>query len=179
MLQPLHAGGRQAIGTAEQHQVRRLELIVEQRLQITEVIQAGVGPPLGLEGRWIAHHTALGERFTIHHGHHTGDAGSRADVRPLKRLHQGNRKGETTGLHHDAVELIGPLQQGLHGGQEFILHGAAQTAIGQFHHPTLKVVLFVLGADTAAADQVTIDAHLPKFIDQHGEPQPAGQQQVA
>jgi hypothetical protein len=39
MLQPL---GGKPVGAAHQHQIRRIELILEQRLQIAEVIEAGV-----------------------------------------------------------------------------------------------------------------------------------------
>ena len=151
---------------------------MEQRLQIAQVIQAGVGLALGLEGRRVPHHAPLGEGFTIHNRHHTGDAGTGANLRPLKGLHQGNREGEATGLDHDAVELIGTVQQRLHGGQEFILHGATETAVGQFHHPALELVPIVLRTDTAAADEVPVDPDLAKFIDEYRKPQAAGQQQM-
>ena len=178
-LEGLQGVGGEAVGAAEQHQIRRIQLVVEQRLQIAEVIKAGVGLALGLQCRRITHHTALTQGFTIHHGHHARDTGAGANVGPLKSLHQGHRQGQATGLHDDAVQLVGPLQQLLHGGQELILNSATEAAVGQLHHGGVGHALGgVVGAHATTADQLTVDAHLTKFVHQHGQPQAAVEQQV-
>ena len=152
---------------------------MEQSLEITEVVEARIRQPLGLQRRRIPHHAALREGLSIHHGHHAADAGAGADLGPLKGLHQGHRQGQTAGFDHDAIEVIGPLQQHLHGGQEFILDGAAQASVGQLHHRGRLVDLGVVRTHPAAADQVAIDAHLTELVDEHSEAQAAGEQQLA
>ena len=151
-------------------------MILEQLLNVSEVIKARISQALGFKSGWITHNTAGRQGFTIHHGHHTADAGAAADLRPAEGLHQWHRQSQSAGFHHDAVELISPLQQGLHRRQEFVLHGATEAAVGQLHHAAVQLLL---RAEAAAADQVAIDADLTKFIHQHRQPQPAVEQKLA
>ena len=168
--------GAEAIGPAEQHQVGRRQLITEQVLDVAEVIEAGVSQALGLERCRITDHAAGGESLSIHHRDHPADAGAATDLRPAEGLHQRQRQRQAAGLHHDAVELIGALEQCLHGRQKFVLDGAAKAAVGQLDHPTIKLLLW---AEAAAADQVAIDADLTELIDQNGQPETAVEQQAA
>jgi hypothetical protein len=62
--------GLQAIGPADQHQIGRHQLVVEQVLNGAEVVKAGVGQPLGFNRRRIPHHVALGQGLAVHHRHH-------------------------------------------------------------------------------------------------------------
>ena len=132
------------------------------------MIEAGIGQALGLNRGWIADHVALGKGLAIHHRHHAGDTGAGADLGPTEGLHQGLGQGQAAGFDDDAVELVCALQQQLHRRQEFILHGAAEAAVGQFHHPAVQLLF---GAEAAATNQLGIDAHLTKFIHQNGQPQ--------
>ena len=93
------------------------------------MIKAGIRPALGFHRLAIAHHMAGGEGLAIHHRDHRMHAGPGADGGPAEGRHQGFRKGESAGFHHDAVEVVGPLQQAQHGGQEFILNRAAKAAV--------------------------------------------------
>ncbi len=128
------------------------------------MIEVGIRLALGLQGRRITHHAASGQSFAIHHGHHAAHAGARADLGPAEGLHQRQRQSKSAGFHHDAVELIGSLQQYLHRGQKLILHGAAEATVGQFHHAPLQLLL---RAEAAATNQVAIDPDLTEFIHQH------------
>jgi hypothetical protein len=132
-------------------------------------------PALGFHRLAITHHMTCGKGFAIHHGHHRMDAGTGPDSGPAKRGHQGFGKGQSAGFHHDAVEVVGPLQQAQHGGQELILNGATEATVGQFHQTAIE---FLGLAETAGGQQVTIDADLTELVDQHGELQTALQQQV-
>ena len=131
---------------------------------------------LGLKRRRITHHAAGGKGLAIHHSHHAAHARAGADLGPTKGLHQGHRQGQATGFHHDAVELISSLQQGLHRGQKFILHGAAKATIGELHHTPLQLLL---RAEATAADQIAIDPHLTEFIHQHRQAQTTAHKQLA
>ena len=168
--------GVEPVGPADQHQIGGFELLVEQLLKIIEVVEAGVGGPLPLQGGGIAHHRSLGHRFAIHHRHHPMDPGAGADVGPGEGLHERFGQGQAAGFHHDAVEPVGGGQQGLHGGQEVVLDGAAEAAVGQLHQAALKLLL---GAETAVAQQGAVDAHFAELVDDHRQPQSAVQQQVA
>ena len=140
------------------------------------MIEAGIGQALGLNRGGIPHHVALGQGLAIHHRHHAGHPGAGADLGPAEGLHQGLGQGQAAGFDNDAVELVGALEQQLHRWQEFILHRAAEAAVGQFHHPAVQLLL---GAEATTTDQFGIDAHLPEFIHQNGQPQATGKQQLA
>ena len=176
---PDHIGGslgRQPVGPADQHQISRLQLIVEQLLEGGEVIEAGVGPPLGFHRFGISDDMASRQRFAIDHRHHRLHAHARPDRRPAEGRHQGGRKGQAAGFHDDAVELIRAFQQALHRRQEVVLHGAAEAAVGELHQ---AAVPFLFGAEAAGGDQIAVDAHIPEFVDDDGQALAALQQQVA
>jgi NADH:ubiquinone oxidoreductase subunit D len=168
--------GGQSIGAADQHQIGGLQLVGEEVFDGTDVVEAGVGEALGFDRSGIAHHMAGGQGFTIHHRDHRMDPGAGADRGPAEGRQQGLRKGQTTGFHHNAVELVGPLQQAGHGGQEFILHRAAEAAISQLHQAALQLLC---RAEATGRQQLAIDAHLAKFIYQHSQAQAALEQQMA
>ena len=168
-------GRSQLVGAAHEHQVGGLELIGEQILDGADVVEAGVGLALGLQGPCIAHHMARGKGFAIHHRDHRLDAGAGADLGPAEGGHQRLRQGQAAGFHHDAVELVGPLQQAGDRGQKLILHRAAEAAVGQFDQPVLQLA----GLTKAACGQeIAIDPDLAEFIDQHRQALAALQQQV-
>ena len=167
--------GADAIGPADQHQVGGLQLIVEQVLDGTEVIKAGIGQALGLHRAPIADHMASCQGLAIHHRDDGVDPGPGADLGPVESGHQGLWQGQTTGFNDDAIEAIRLLQQLRHRRQELVLHGATEAAIGQFHQPTIEVLF---GAEATAGDQVTVNADFAEFVDQHGQALAAVQQQM-
>ena len=130
-----------AVSPADQHQIGGLQLVLEQILDRIEMVEAGVGQALGLEGDRVGDHMAIGQRLTIHHRHNTMDAGARADGWPAKSGHQGLGQRQPTGLDDDAIELVRALQQLLHRRQKVILHGAAQAAIRQFDQTPLELIV--------------------------------------
>ena len=97
------------------------------------MIQAWIGQALGLKGFRVGHHMAGRQGLAINHGDHAIHPGAGTNLWPGKGRNQRFRQGEATGFHDDAVELVGPLQQPLHRGQEIILNGAAQAPIGQLY----------------------------------------------
>ena len=139
------------------------------------MVEAWIGQPLGFKRGRISHHAARAKSFTVHHGDHTGDARAGSNLRPLKGLNQRQWQGQTTGFHHDAVELISTLEQRLHRGQKLVLHGAAQATVGQFHNAAIELIV---RAETATADQLAINANLAEFIHQHRQAQTAVEQQT-
>ena len=55
---------------------------------------------------------------------------------------------------------LGPVKERFHRWQKIISHGAANTAIGQFHH------IFVFATLNATADdQFAVDAKITKLVD--------------
>ena len=79
------------------------------------MIEAGIGLPLGLHRHRIPHHMAGGQGFAIHHRHHRIDADATANFGPTKSFYQGFGQRQSARLHHDAIELVGPGEQQLHG----------------------------------------------------------------
>ena len=133
------------------------------------MVEAVVGLALGLKGGQIAHQVPGGQRRAVDQGHHAVDGGGGANFGPAKGLHQGFGQRQPRGLNHNAVDLVAALHQHLHGGQKLFLHRAAEAAIGQFENVgdrCLSAILVV--AHLATAQQVAVDAHFPKFVDQNG-----------
>ena len=167
--------GTDPISAADQHQVRGLQLILEQLLDRVQMIEAGIGQALGLHRGPISHHMAGGEGLAIHHRDHGIHPGSGTNLRPVEGGHQRLRQGQAAGFDDDAIEPIRLLQQARHRGQELILHRAAKTAIGQFHQPAGQ---FLFRAEATAGDQVAVNAHFTELVDQHSQPLAAVQQQL-
>ena len=169
-------GGLQAIGSADEDQICCLELVLEQLIDGREVIEAGIGQPLGLEGGGISNHATLCKGFTIHNGDDSSHTGAGADLRPVERLNQRLRQSQTAGFDDDAIELIRSLKQEFHGGQELVLHGAAKTAIGQLNNSVFKLIV---RTEATAADQIPVDADFPELIHENGQFQAALEQEMA
>ena len=74
----------------------------------------------------------------ISHGNDPIDGDSRPDLRPIKRLHKGLWQRPTRCLDDDVFGRLGPIKERFHRWQKIINHGAANTAIGQFHHFRLR-----------------------------------------
>ena len=140
------------------------------------MIQAGVSTSLGFHRFAVSDNVAGRQGLAIDHRHHGLHAHARPDRRPAEGRHQGRRKGQAAGFHDDAVELIGALQQVLHGRQEVVLHGAAEAAVGELHQ---AAVPFLFGAEAAGGDQIAVDADITEFVDDDGQALAALQQEVA
>ena len=112
-LDPLqHAvqlGRLQTIGTADQHQIRCLKLVLEQIFDGGEVIEALILLPLTFQGLGIANGTAATEGFAIHHRDNPIHVHTATDGWPLKSLEQGTGKGQTTRFNDNPIELIRSL----------------------------------------------------------------------
>ena len=165
----------ETIGPADQNQIGRLQLIVEQAIDVIKVIEAGVRRSLGFDGLEISHHGSTRQRFTIHHGHHAVDAGAGANFRPLEGLHKGQGQGQPTGFDNDAIEVAGLLEQGRHRWQEIFLHGAAKTAIRQFDQAAIQLPI---RAEATVPQQRPINPHFTEFIHQHGQSKTGVQEQM-
>ena len=166
----------QAVGPADQHQVSGLQLIVKQILNGIEMVEAGVRQALGFQGSRVADHMPGRQSLAVDDGHNGVDAGARPNFRPVEGGHQGLGQGQAAGFNDDAIKAIRLLQQQGHGRQKLVLHGAAETAIGQLHQAPFKLVLW---AEATAGNQITVDANLTEFVDQHGQTLTAVQQQMA
>ncbi len=79
------------IGAADQHQIRHFQLLLKQLFNRRGMVEAGIGEPLGFEGPWIRYHAPGRQGLTIHHRHHPMDAGTGANLGPLKGGQQGLR----------------------------------------------------------------------------------------
>jgi hypothetical protein len=169
-------GSLQAVGTTDQNKVSGFKLVLEEIFDRPEVIQAGIRPALGIHRIGITHHMTGREGLAIDHGDHSMNAGPGADGWPTEGRHKWFRKSQPTGFHHDAVEVVGPLQQTQHGWQELVLNRAAEAAVRQFHQATIQI----FGVTKATGgQQIAIDADLTELIDQNGKLQTAFKQEMA
>ena len=163
------------VGPTHHHQIGRFQLLLEQLLNGRGVIEAGIGQPLGLQRLGIGHHGTGSESLSIHHRHDAIHPRAGADGRPAEGRHQGLGQRQATRFHHDAVELVGAFQQPLHGGDEVVLNGAAEAAVGQLHQASIQ---FILGTEATAAQQIAIDPHLAEFVHENGKALATVQQQM-
>ena len=172
----LQGGWRHRVGPADRHQVGNLQLLVEQLFQGREMLQARIRQPLPLHRRPVPHHMAGSQGLPIHHGDDRMHPGAGAHRGPLKRRNQGLWQGQPAGLHHQAVQLVGPLQQAFHRRQKVVLHGAAQATVGEFHKPTFQLLF---RAEATVGEEVGIDPDIAELIDDDGQPLAAVQEQMA
>ena len=168
--------GIHAVGSAHQHKIRRLQLIAEQLIDGGDVVQVRVLLALTLQGFGIGDRAARRQRFAIHQRHHAVDMHTTADRRPVECLQQRARQSQTAGLDHDAVQLIGTLQQLFHRRQEIILNRAAEAAVVEFNQATLQLLL---RTEATTPDQITVKADAAEFIHHHRQPLAAGGEQMA
>ena len=175
-LQHIQLRWRQPIGTAEQNEIRGLKLITEQLIDRCDVIEAGIIPSLLLQCLPIRNGAASGQSFTVHQRHHTVHVHTAANGRPVQGLQQRTRQRQTTGLHHDSIQLIRPLQQLFHRRQEVVLHRAAQAAVVELHKTAVQLIV---GAETATANQIPIQSDTAEFIDHHGQTLTTAGEQMA
>ena len=173
---PLELPGIHAVGTAHQHQIRRLQLIAEQLINGGDVVQVWVLLALALQGVGVSHRAARRQRFAIHQRHHAVDMHAAADRRPVEGLQQRARQSQTAGFNHDAVQLIGTLQQLFHRRQEIILNRAAEAAVVEFNQAALQLLL---RAEATTSDQITIQTDAAELIHHHRQPLAAGGEQMA
>tara|TARA_B100001121_G_scaffold264612_1_gene246133 strand:- start:2675 stop:3265 length:591 start_codon:yes stop_codon:yes gene_type:complete len=166
LLHGLRLGSIKTIRSADQDEIGGLKLIPEQVIDGCEVIQIGILLTLTLEGRRISDGTAGTECLPIHNGDHTIYMHPFTDGWPFKSLQQRPGQSEAAGLNDDAIQLLGTLEQCLHRREEIVLHRAAQTAVVELHQPGIDLVV---GAETTAADQITVETDRAEFIDHHGQ----------
>ena len=148
---------------------------MEQLIDSGDVIKAGIISALTFQGFWITDRTAFSESRTIRECHHAIDVDTAADGRPVEGLKQRIWQSQTTGLHNDAVELISPFQQTLDGGQEVVLHRAAEAAVVELHKTSFQLFL---GTEAATANQVSIKTNTAEFVHHHGQPLTTVDQQM-
>jgi len=117
-----------------------------------------------------------GQSFSVHDSHHRVHTGAGAHLGPLKRGHQGLGEGQAAGFHHQAIQLVSPFQQTLHRRQERVLNRATEATVGQFHQPSLHLLL---RTKPALAQQLAVNPHIAKLIDNHRQALAAVEQQMA
>jgi hypothetical protein len=179
LLHALEPAFGQLVDLAHDHQIRRRQLVLEQLLQRPLVIEVGVVLALLVDRVRIIRELAAQHRRSVDQRDHRVDGASRADLRPLKGLHQGLGQREAAGLDHDVVDPLAALEQGLEHRHELFLHRAAQAAVGQLVQRS-GLALFLFAADAALAQQLAIDADLAELVHDHRELAAVGvRQQVA
>ena len=178
-----------AVGLAQDHQVGGAELILEQFAQGGVVVEIGIGLALRANGGGIGRETPRGHGGGIDHREHRIHGAGVADLRPVKRLHQGLRQGQTGGLDQNVVDLLAPFDQFAQHREKRLLHRAAQAAVGEFEEHTacrrralLRRALlrqFLLrralprAAEAAPAQDVAVDAEFAELVDDHSQAPPA------
>ena len=129
------------------------------------VVQVRIKLALGVDLVREGGEGAGGHRRAVDHGDHRVDGAGAADFRPLEGLHQGLGQGQARGFDEDMVEVAATGHQFAHHRKELFLHGAAQAAVRQFIH---AAVGFFLGAtDRALLEDLTVNAQLAEFVDDH------------
>ena len=157
------------IGFVENHHVGALDLVGEHLFERVVVVERRVRRALGFDRGRIVGEVAGGHGGGVHHRDHTVDGDPAFDLRPVEGLDQRLGQGQAGGLDDDVLGRRGPLQQGLHGGQEFLGHGAADAPVGQ-----LDDVLLAASLDAAAGQNLPVDAQVPELVDNERQPPPVG-----
>ena len=162
--QPRGGGLVQQVGLVQHHQIRGQELILIDLRQRVVVVQRRVRRALGGHRLRILGEAALGHGGAVHHRHHPVHRDAGPDAGPVEGLDQRLRQGEAGGLDQDVLGRARPVEQGLHGGQELVRHGAAEAAIGQ-----LDDVLLLAALDAAAPQRLAVDAQRAELVDDDGD----------
>ena len=153
------------IGLVQHDQVGGHELVLVDLGERIVVIDGRVLGALAGDRLWIVGEASFGDGRRIDHGDDAVDSEPRADGRPIEGLDQGFRQSEPGGLDENVLRRRVAVDQRLHGGDEILGDGAAQTAIGQ-----LDDILLGAAFDAAASQHLTIDADAAELIDDDGEP---------
>ena len=159
----LIAGLVEEIAFVQYDKIGASDLILEDFLDRVIVIQRTIGRTLALERIEILGDAAVGERCAVDDDHDAVDGDAALDRRPMERLHQRFWQREARGFDHDMLDAAF-RQNGVERRHEFVGDGAAQAAIGQFDN-----VFLGAGGIAAALENIAIDAHVAKFIDDDGE----------
>ena len=190
-----------AVRLAQDHQVGGAKLILEQLAQGGIVVEIGIGLTLRANSGGIGRETPRGHGGGIDHREHRIHRAGVADLRPVKRLHQGLRQGQARGLDQNVVDLFAPFDQFAQHREKRLLHRAADTAVGEFEkraagrrRALLRRTLFLRAllrrallhrtrpraAEAAGAQDVAVDAEFAELVDDHSQAPPAAvSEQVA
>jgi hypothetical protein len=165
----IEAGGVEEVALVQHHEVCTRDLVREHFLDRIVVIKRLIGGALPRQRLDVGGDAAVRQRGAVHHGNHAIHRNPAADRRPMKRLNQRLRQREAGGLDHDMLHRRPPRQDGVERRHEFVRHGAAQTAIGEFDD-----VLFRTGCVAATFQDFAIDADVAELVDDHGKPSALG-----
>ena len=119
------------VALVEHHEIGAGDLILEHFLDRIVMIQRAVGGALPRQRVEIGCDTAVGERGAVDHHDHAVDGDAALDRRPLEGLHQRLRQRQAGRLDHDVLGAVA-RQDAVERRHEFVRHGAAQAAIGEF-----------------------------------------------
>src|SRR3546814_8627760 len=99
----------------------------------------------------------------------------RTDLGSVEGAHRRLGQSEAGCLDYDVIGPVRAREDRPNRWQEVVRHGAADAAVGQFHH-----VLLVAALDAAALHDLRVDAEIAELVDDERDPPPAGiAQQVA
>ena len=103
----------------------------------------------------------IAEVFGIHQGDDRIEAGLIAQITAKEGHRHGQGIGQARGFHHQVVDRIRPIENAIHGFEQFAVDGATDAAVAQLHH--------VLAG---GHHQVVVDADFAELVDEHGGFQP-------
>ena len=90
---PLKGVLGETVRPADQNQIGRFQLFAEEFINITGVVQAGIGEALGLQGGRVGHHRASGQGLAVDDGHHPVEPDPGTDLGPIQGRDQGFWQG--------------------------------------------------------------------------------------
>ena len=157
------------VGFVDDDQVSAAQLLFEQLFERGLVVQRFIRFPSGLNRYWVRREQTVGHSAAINHRHNTIDRHARTESRPINRFDQGLRQGQTAGFDHDMLGRIVPVEQGFHSRDKVVGNRAAQAAVGQLHD-----VIVAAAFDPAAAQDLTVHAHVAKLVDDQRNATAAG-----
>jgi hypothetical protein len=129
-LQPLAGIGADQVGLVQHDEVGGHELVLVDLGERIVVFDRRILGALAGDRLWIVGEASLGDGRRIDHGDDAVDSEPRSDGRPIEGFNQGFRQSEPRGLDENVLWRRVAVDQRLHGWDEILGHGAAQTAIG-------------------------------------------------
>ncbi|ERP98182.1 hypothetical protein Q669_23580 [Labrenzia sp. C1B10] len=151
------------ISLVQNNEICATQLVVKEFFNRTVMIKSLVGGTLRGKCIFIKCDPAFGECCSIQHCYNTIYRYLRLDARPGEGPNERLRQSQARGFDNNMLRRIVPREQHFHGWQEIVGNGATYAAIGKLNHLFRGAI-----GISASIYQGTVEAHVPKLIDNEG-----------
>ena len=161
---PAHLLPVDEVGLVQHDEIRAPELLLEELLERTLVVEGVVGLALRLDRGGVGGEEPRRVRGGIDDRDDSVHRHPGAHARPAERLDEGLGEREPGGLDDDVVGRKVAVEEGLDGGEEVVRHRAADAAVRE-----LEDVFLLAALDPAPFHDLRVDPDVAELVDDEGE----------